>query len=370
MSGQSRCFPTASACTRQKSLPHWYHSRGPHQEPATNVANSAIGGVNALNVWSQGYVLPFTSVPTPYLRPNQHSAHAEAEFVDSAVAELVAEGYVEKVEQKPTVCSPLSVVANGVGKKRLVVNLRHVNRYLMVQKFKYQDLRVDVMSAGVLPLLKNLEDPELQRIAQSLPATVLRSRADSTTKKYVGAYQRWKTWAEARHEVPAFPVQAVHLALYLRHLSESVQSKAAVEEAVHALSWLHEVAGLEPVSSVPIVQATLSGLSLHSVHFMSSVLTTKEIDELTLIQVIITPTNASQELIELLCGLLEKDPAMRLGITLYSSTQHAAPGSCAIRGTAHYCQYLVLQLRVPRWQPREYSADARHTKMDVPGFVD
>eukprot|EP00731_Ephydatia_muelleri_P002563 Em0001g2563a len=40
----------------------------------------------------------------------------------------------------------------------------------------------------------------------------------------------------------------------------------------------------------------------HSVHFVSSVLTTKEIDEPTLIQVIITPPNASQELIELLCG--------------------------------------------------------------------
>ena len=53
MSGQSRCFPTASACTRQKSLLHWYHSRDPHQEPTTNVANSAIGGVNALNVWPQ-----------------------------------------------------------------------------------------------------------------------------------------------------------------------------------------------------------------------------------------------------------------------------------------------------------------------------
>ena len=63
----------------------------------------------------------------------------------------------------------------------------------------------DVMGAGVWPLLKDLEDPELQRLAQSLPATVLRSRADSTTKKYLGAYQRWKTWAEARREVPAFP---------------------------------------------------------------------------------------------------------------------------------------------------------------------
>ena len=94
-----------------------------------------------LDMLKQGYVLPFTSVPTPYFRPNQHSAHAEAEFVDNAVAELVAGGYVKK----PIVCSPLSVVANGVGKKRLVVNLRHVNRYLMVQKFKYEDLRVAML---------------------------------------------------------------------------------------------------------------------------------------------------------------------------------------------------------------------------------
>lgn len=38
----------------------------------------------------QGYVLPFTLVSTPYFCPNQHSAHAEAEFVDGAVAELVS----------------------------------------------------------------------------------------------------------------------------------------------------------------------------------------------------------------------------------------------------------------------------------------
>ena len=127
-----------------------------------------------LDMLRQGYVLPFTSVPTPYFHPNQHSAYAEAEFVDGAVAELVAGGYVKKVEQKPTVCSPLSVVVNGVGKKRLVVNLRHVNRYLMVQKFKNEDLRVamllfkpDVISAGVWPLLKNLEDPELRRLAST-----------------------------------------------------------------------------------------------------------------------------------------------------------------------------------------------------------
>ena len=59
--------------------------------------------------------------------------------------ELLKGGYVERAESPPVVCSPLSVVANGVGKKRLVVNLRHVNGFLWKQKFKYEDLRVAMM---------------------------------------------------------------------------------------------------------------------------------------------------------------------------------------------------------------------------------
>ena len=110
------------------------------------------------------------------------------------------------------------------------------------------------------PLLTNLEDPELRRLAAALPTTVLRSRADSTTKKYLGAYRRWKTWTDSRQGVPSFPVQDVHLALYLQHLSESVESKAAAEEVVHALSWLHQMAGLNPVGASPLVQVTLAGI--------------------------------------------------------------------------------------------------------------
>ena len=121
-------------------------------------------------------------------------------------------------------------------------------------------LTAGVFTSGAWPLLSNLEDPELRRLAQALPATVLRSRADSTTKKYLGAYKRWKIWADARQGVPSFPVQELHLVLYMQHLSESTESKAAVEEAVHALSWLHGVAGLQPLGGSPLVKATLEGL--------------------------------------------------------------------------------------------------------------
>ena len=118
----------------------------------------------------------------------------------------------------------------------------------------------DIFSSGMWPLLSNLEDPELRRLAQALPATVLKSRADSTSKKYLGAYRRWKVWADERQGVPSFPVKEVHLVLYMQHLSESTGSKAAVEEAVHALSWLHGLAGLQPLGGLPSVQTTLEGL--------------------------------------------------------------------------------------------------------------
>ena len=51
--------------------------------------------------------------------------------------------------------------------------------------------------------------------------------------------------------MPSFPVKEVHLVLYMQHLSESIGSKAAVEEAVHALSWLHGLAWLQRLGGLP-----------------------------------------------------------------------------------------------------------------------
>ena len=44
-------------------------------------------------------------------------------------------------------------------------------------------------------LLKELEDPELKGLASRLPTTILYSWADSTSKKYLNAFKRWKNWA-------------------------------------------------------------------------------------------------------------------------------------------------------------------------------
>ena len=87
----------------------------------------------------------------------------------------------------------------------------------------------------------------LGRLAQSLPHTLLSGRVDSTTKKYLYAFGKWKQWAESKEEVDVFPVQDVQFTLYLQHLAETTESKAVVEGAVNAVSWAHQKAGLQPV---------------------------------------------------------------------------------------------------------------------------
>ena len=60
-------------------------------------------------------------------------------------SDLLTTGCVVDVQEAPHICSPLSVVENSSGKRRLVVNLRHLNRFLWKQKFKYEDLRVAML---------------------------------------------------------------------------------------------------------------------------------------------------------------------------------------------------------------------------------
>ena len=92
-----------------------------------------------------GYVLPLKSEPTSYVHSNHQSASKNSSFVQESISELCATGCVVAVPAMPHICSPLSVVESSSGKKRLVINLRHLNRFLWKQKFKYEDLRVAIL---------------------------------------------------------------------------------------------------------------------------------------------------------------------------------------------------------------------------------
>ena len=76
----------------------------------------------------------------------------------------------------------------------------------------------DVLTGGVWDTLRDIQSPELKRLVDTLPATLLQSRANSTATKYLGAFQRWRRWTESHEGVTCFPVSEAHFVLYLQHL--------------------------------------------------------------------------------------------------------------------------------------------------------
>ena len=63
---------------------------------------------------------------------------------------------------------------------------------------------------GIWESLHAVQDSELKRLAETLPDTLLQSRASSTTAKYSRAFQRWKEWTTQHAEVKVFPVDELH----------------------------------------------------------------------------------------------------------------------------------------------------------------
>ena len=69
-----------------------------------------------------GYLLPLASILPMYKGDNHASAVENSVFVEKALTELLADGGVVPESFRPHVCSPLMVVLNDSGKKRLVLN--------------------------------------------------------------------------------------------------------------------------------------------------------------------------------------------------------------------------------------------------------
>ena len=94
-----------------------------------------------LSIIRFGYCIPFISWPPRAFFCNNRSALDHASFVDSAISDLLLAGSVIEVFMPPTVVNPLTVSVNSVGKCRLILDLRHVNKFIPEVKFKMEDSR-------------------------------------------------------------------------------------------------------------------------------------------------------------------------------------------------------------------------------------
>ena len=109
----------------------------------------------------------------------------------------------------------------------------------------------DVFSSGVWSSLSSCRDPFLQELAYKLQSTVLVSKVPGTINSYRRAFARWKEFVAAKEEIEAFLAKTEHVALYLQHLLDSMQSHSVVDSAIYAIQWAHNLAGLPSPVDIP-----------------------------------------------------------------------------------------------------------------------
>ena len=91
-----------------------------------------------MNTIEFGYVIPFFQEPVSALLKNNRSAFDNCDFVVKAISELLINGCIVETKDVPYVVIPLAVAISDSGKERLVLDLRHVNRYIEKQKVKFE----------------------------------------------------------------------------------------------------------------------------------------------------------------------------------------------------------------------------------------
>ena len=88
--------------------------------------------IGTLDFIKEGYKIPFISTPPPKHYSNNASAFREADFVDRAIAELLADNRVEELSSRPAILNPLTVSVQTSRKKRLILDLRHINLHVCI----------------------------------------------------------------------------------------------------------------------------------------------------------------------------------------------------------------------------------------------
>jgi hypothetical protein len=95
-----------------------------------------------------GYKIPFYSLPQQSFSTNNKSALQEDAFVQGAIMELLENGLISEQSTAFLITNPLSVSVNSTGKRRLMLDLREVNKHVWKQSVKYDDIRTALMYAN------------------------------------------------------------------------------------------------------------------------------------------------------------------------------------------------------------------------------
>ena len=83
----------------------------------------------------------FRESPLPFSIENLSTALDRRSFVQGAISELLTRGCIREAPVYPQFCNPLHVAVQSSGKLRLILDLSHLNKFIIKKFVKYKDLR-------------------------------------------------------------------------------------------------------------------------------------------------------------------------------------------------------------------------------------
>lgn len=94
-----------------------------------------------LNTVKHGYKIPLISEPPLYYAKNNKSSLFNKDFVEDSIRKLLRNKCIVETERPPYWVNSLTVASS---KLRFVIDLRHVNKYVLKQKFKYENFKTEI----------------------------------------------------------------------------------------------------------------------------------------------------------------------------------------------------------------------------------
>jgi len=107
-----------------------------------------------------GFPLFWSFLPSPappFFQQNNKEALACSDFVTSSIFDLLCANAIMKWHTQSKYVSPLNVVTRSNGKQRLILDLRHVNQFLMVPSFRMDSLNLLTDLADLADLMFSLD---------------------------------------------------------------------------------------------------------------------------------------------------------------------------------------------------------------------
>ena len=99
-------------------------------------------------------------------------------------------------------------------------------------------------------LFSDVQDPELKRLAPVAPGYTLKSRSDSTVRKYLNGFHFWSSWAKEFKEISLLPAKDIYVALFIVSCLQQNISIGRITDTIFGINWVHLSLGMvSPYSS-------------------------------------------------------------------------------------------------------------------------